>query len=35
VSLSRTSTEQDVDRLLAVLPGVVARLREDAGAAGL
>jgi cysteine desulfurase len=35
VSLSRTSTAADVDRLLAVLPGIVARLREDAGAAGL
>lgn len=35
VSLSRTSTEADVDRLLAVLPGVVARLREDAGVVGL
>jgi cysteine desulfurase len=35
VSLSRTSTEADVDRLLAVLPGVVSRLRDDAGAAGL
>ena len=35
VSLSRTSTEQDVDRLLAVLPALVRRLREDAGATGL
>ncbi|MDX6255790.1 MAG: cysteine desulfurase [Frankiales bacterium] len=35
VSLSRTSTEADVERLLAVLPGVVARLRADAGVVGL
>jgi cysteine desulfurase len=35
VSLSRTSTETDVDRLLAVLPGIVARLRADAGVVGL
>jgi cysteine desulfurase len=35
VSLSRTSTEADVDRLLAVLPAVVARLRASAGATGL
>ncbi len=32
VSLSRETTEQDVDRFLAVLPGVVASLRRDAGA---
>jgi cysteine desulfurase len=35
VSLSRSSTEADVDRLLAVLPAMVARLRADAGAVGL
>jgi cysteine desulfurase len=35
VSLSRTSTAADVDRFLAVLPGVVSRLRADAGVAGL
>jgi cysteine desulfurase len=35
VSLSRDSTEADVDRLLAVLPGVVSRLRADAGVTGL
>jgi cysteine desulfurase len=35
VSLSRTTTEDDVDRFLAVLPGVVARLREEAGVSGL
>ncbi|MCW2715772.1 MAG: aminotransferase class [Frankiales bacterium] len=32
VSLSRETTEQDVDRFLSVLPGVVAGLRRDAGA---
>jgi cysteine desulfurase len=31
VSLHRDTTEQDVDRFLAVLPDVVARLRRDAG----
>jgi cysteine desulfurase len=31
VSLHRGTTEQDVDRFLAVLPGVVARIREEAG----
>jgi len=31
VSLARDTTEADVDRLLAELPGVVARIREDAG----
>jgi cysteine desulfurase len=31
VSLTRTTTEADVDRFCAVLPGVVARLREEAG----
>ncbi len=35
VSLSRTTTEEDVERFLAVLPGVVARLRDEAGAEGL
>ena len=31
VSLGRETTEADVDRLLAELPDVVARIREDAG----
>jgi cysteine desulfurase len=31
VSLSRTTTEDDVDRFCALLPGVVARLRQEAG----
>jgi cysteine desulfurase len=31
VSLGRETSEADVDRLLAALPGVVARIREDAG----
>jgi len=35
VSLHRGSTEDDVERLLAVLPGVVAGLRRDVGAADL
>ena len=35
VSLSRTSTAADVERLLAVLPGIVQRLRTEAGAVGL
>ncbi|BEP15380.1 cysteine desulfurase/sulfurtransferase TusA family protein [Acidothermaceae bacterium B102] len=35
VSLSRTSTAADVERLLAVLPGIVERLRSEAGAVGL
>jgi cysteine desulfurase len=35
VSLSRTTTDEDVDRFLAVLPGLVARLRDEAGATGL
>ncbi|MCW2778118.1 MAG: cysteine desulfurase, partial [Frankiales bacterium] len=35
VSLSRTTTSDDVDRFLAVLPGVVARLRREAGVDGL
>ena len=35
VSLSRTTSEADVDRFLAELPGVVARLREQAGVTGL
>ena len=33
VSLSRTTTEDDVARFCAVLPGVVARLRREAGVA--
>ena len=32
VSLSRETTQQDVDRFLAVLPGVVARVRAQLGA---
>ncbi len=35
VSLHRATTEQDVDRFLAVLPDVVDRLRRDAGVADL
>ena len=35
VSLGRDTTEADVDRLLAVLPGAVADLRAEAGVAGL
>ena len=35
LSLHRSSTMADVDRFLAVLPGVVARLRAEAGVAGL
>ena len=31
-SLSRETTEADIDRVLAVLPGIVARLRERPGA---
>jgi cysteine desulfurase len=31
VSLSRDTTEDDIDRLLAALPEVVARIRQDAG----
>jgi len=31
VSLSRTTTEDDVDRFCAVLPSVLARLRQEAG----
>jgi cysteine desulfurase len=31
VSLTRDTTEADVDRLLAALPEVVARIRQDAG----
>ncbi|MFL6021934.1 MAG: cysteine desulfurase family protein [Marmoricola sp.] len=31
VSLARETTEADIDRLLAVLPDVVARIRQDAG----
>jgi cysteine desulfurase len=31
VSVGRGTTEADVDRLLAALPEVVARIREDAG----
>jgi len=35
VSLGRDTTVDDVDRLLAVLPGVVTSLRADAGVDGL
>jgi len=35
VSLHAGTTESDVDRFLAVLPGVVAELRAQAGVAGL
>jgi cysteine desulfurase len=35
VSLHRDTTEQDVDRFLAALPGVVDGLRRTAGAQGL
>jgi cysteine sulfinate desulfinase/cysteine desulfurase-like protein len=31
VSLSRDTTEDDVDRLLAALPEVVTRIRQEAG----
>jgi cysteine desulfurase len=31
VSLARATTEEDVDRFLAALPEVVARIRQDAG----
>jgi cysteine desulfurase len=35
LSLSRDTTEADVDRFLSVLPGVVADLRREAGVEGL
>ncbi|MCU1690916.1 MAG: aminotransferase class [Frankiales bacterium] len=35
VSLSRTTTADDVERFLVVLPGVVSRLRREAGVEGL
>lgn len=35
ISFGRGSTEDDVDRLLAVLPAVVQRLREEAGVSDL
>jgi cysteine desulfurase len=35
VSLHRGTTESDVDRFLDVLPGIVARLRAEAGVVGL
>jgi cysteine desulfurase len=35
VSLSRDTDQADVERLLAVLPGIVERLRTEAGAVGL
>jgi cysteine desulfurase len=31
VSLHRETTEEEVDRFLAVLPGVVAEIRKEAG----
>jgi cysteine desulfurase len=35
VSLTRTTTDEDVHRFLDVLPGVVSRLRQTAGVGGL
>jgi cysteine desulfurase len=35
VSLTRTTTDEDVHRFLEVLPGVVSRLRDTAGVGGL
>jgi cysteine desulfurase len=35
VSLSRATTEGDVERFLVALPRVVARLRTEAGVSGL
>jgi cysteine desulfurase len=35
VSLGRDTTDEDVDRFLAVLPGAVAALRAEAGVSGL
>ncbi len=35
IALDRSTTEQDVDRLLAVLPDAVARVREMLGVGGL
>ena len=35
VSLTRTTTDEDVHRFLDVLPGVVSRLRDTAGVGGL
>jgi cysteine desulfurase len=35
VSLHAGTTADDVDRFLAVLPGVVAEVRAELGAAGL
>jgi cysteine desulfurase len=35
VSLSHATTEAEVDEFLAVLPGVVAEVRAELGAAGL
>jgi cysteine desulfurase len=35
VSLGRGTTGADVDRFLAVLPGLVERLRAQSGASGL
>ncbi|NUR73211.1 MAG: aminotransferase class V-fold PLP-dependent enzyme [Hamadaea sp.] len=35
ISLHREVTEEQVDRFLAELPGIVARLREEAGVTGL
>ncbi|MHA7133212.1 cysteine desulfurase family protein [Oerskovia turbata] len=35
IALDRSTTEDDVDRLLAVLPGAVARVRDTLGVSGL
>jgi cysteine desulfurase len=35
ISLHRETTDAEVDRFLAVLPGLVAELRAAAGAVGL
>ncbi len=35
IALDRTTTEDDVDRFLAVLPGAVARVRASLGVSGL
>ena len=35
VSLGRSTTSEDVERFITVLPGILARLREEAGVTGL
>jgi cysteine desulfurase len=35
ISLHRGTTAEEVERLLAELPGIVARLRAEAGVVGL